>query len=257
MTDKPLSILMVDDDIDICTNMVDILADLGYSVDVAHDGSEALKLARRRPYDIALLDLKLPDMDGVALCREIGRIRSGTVSLLITAYANCDTTREALEAGAWQVLAKPVDFPRLIGLIDEAAAQPLVLVVDDDPALCLNLQDLLHARGYRVCIAHDAREATERLRYTTRVILLDMRLPGSDGSTVFRHVREVNATIRIILITGYPKEMAPLTEQLRIEGADAVHFKPFDIPQLLADLAHLAGVAHSDRSLGRDPGDRG
>lgn len=108
----------------------------------APEGTTALALLGRRPYDVALLDLKMPGMDGVTLCREIQRVRSGTVSLLVTAYAGGDTAREALDAGAWQVLSKPADFPRLIGLIDEAMGWPQVLVDDDDDDLCANLRDL-------------------------------------------------------------------------------------------------------------------
>ena len=141
------SILLVDDDVDICANMADIFGDLGYDVDVAHEGATALEMVRRRPYDVALLDLKMPGMDGVTLCREIRCVQSGLVALLITAYAGGDTADEAIAAGAWQVLAKPVDLPKLMGLIDEAIGRPLVLVVDDDPDLCSSLCDILRLHG--------------------------------------------------------------------------------------------------------------
>ena len=58
------------------------------------------------------------------------------MAIVVTAYAGGSTAEEALAAGAWQVLPKPVDFPRLLGLVDEALGQPLVLVVDDDHDLC-------------------------------------------------------------------------------------------------------------------------
>ena len=89
-------ILVVDDDPDICRNLSDILTDLGYTVDFAHDGPSALELVRRRPYDVALLDLKMPGMDGLTLYREIKKQRAGTVALLVTAYASPATADEAL-----------------------------------------------------------------------------------------------------------------------------------------------------------------
>lgn len=162
MIDQASSILLVDDDRDICENMADILTDLGYRVDVAHEGRTALELARARPYDVALLDLKMPGMDGLTLYREIKKVRAEMVALLITAHAGGSTAEEAVTAGMWQVLPKPVVFPRLLRLIDEALEQPLVLVVDDDADLCASLWDLLHERGYRVGIAHDGRQATDR-----------------------------------------------------------------------------------------------
>ncbi len=117
----------MDDDPDICLNLTDILTDLGYRVDYALDGPSALELVRQRPYDVALLDLKMPGMDGLTLYREIKNQRAGTVSLLVTAYAGPATTEEALSAGAWKVVAKPVDLAKLQlsgGRGDRSAAGP-------------------------------------------------------------------------------------------------------------------------------------
>src|SRR4051812_29650663 len=155
-TNNP-AILVVDDEVDTCHNLSDILTDLGYRVDTAHDGPSALELVRKTNYDIALLDLKMPGMDGLTLYREIKKLRAGTEAIVVTAYASSATAEEAVSAGAWQVLSKPVDLPKLMGLVDEALGQPLVLVVDDDPDLCANLWDLLRERGYRVAVAHDER----------------------------------------------------------------------------------------------------
>src|SRR5262249_41930894 len=185
------SILVVDDDADTCRNLSDILTDLGYQVEPAHAGPPALEMVRRRPYDVALRDYKMPGMDGLTLYRAIKKLRSGTVAIVVTAYAGGGTAEEALQAGAWQVLAKPVDFPRLLGLVNEALDQPLVLVVDDDPDLCANLWDLFRERGYRVYLAHDEREARAHLKDTTfQAVLIDMKLPAGGGTTVFRLVRQ-------------------------------------------------------------------
>ena len=242
-------ILLVDDDVDICRNLSDILADLGYRVDTAHDGPTALELVRARPYDVALLDLKMPGMDGLTLYRAIKRLRAGTVALIVTAYASDATTREALTAGAWRVVPKPVDLPALLGLVEEAMGQPLVLVVDDDHALCANLWDLLRQRGYRVGLAHDGDAAAAQSADTDfRVVLIDMKLPGGDGGQVFRAVRRANPAARTVLITGYRPEMDPLVDQILHEGADAVCYKPFDVPQLLRALERLAGSGDRERS---------
>src|SRR3954452_3004856 len=100
MTHQPerASILIVDDDLDTCSNLSDILTDLGYRTEVAHDGLSALALARARHYDVALLDLKMPGMDGLALYRELRRVRADTVAIIVTAYASGGTVEEALAA---------------------------------------------------------------------------------------------------------------------------------------------------------------
>jgi CheY-like chemotaxis protein len=234
------SILVVDDEIDTCRNLSDILTDLGYRVDIAHDGFAALELARQKPYDIALLDLKMPGMDGLTLYRELRKLRSSTVAIVVTAYASKATAEEALTAGAWQVLAKPVELERLLPLVGEALGQPLVLVVDDDSDLCASLWDLLRERGYRVAIAHDEEDAARRLQeHTFTAVLIDMKLPHGDGSQVFRRVRQSNPQPRTVVITGHRVEMDPVVQRVVAEGADAVCYKPFDVPRLLSTLKQL------------------
>jgi two-component system, NtrC family, response regulator HydG len=240
MSERVVSILVVDDDVDTCRNLSDILSDLGYRVDIAHDGPSGLALVRRNSYDVALLDYKMPGMDGLTLYREIKRLRAGTVAIVVTAYAGGTTADEALDAGAWQVLAKPVDFPKLLGLVGEAVVQPLVLVVDDDHDLCANLWDLLRERGYRVHLAHDEREAADRLKNAAfKAVLIDMKLPAGDGASVFRRVRQTNPQARTIVITGHRSEMDRHVQQMLQEGANAVCYKPFDIPLLLATVNRL------------------
>jgi CheY-like chemotaxis protein len=234
-------VLVVDDEPDTCANLSDILTDLGYLVDCAYDGLAALELVRGGHYDVVLLDLRMPGMDGLTLYREIKKVRPGSVAILVTAYAGGTTSEEALEAGAWQVLAKPVQLPRLLDLVERAHRQPLVLVVDDDRELCENLWQILRERGYRVALAHDAGGVAEQLRDTAfRIVLIDMKLPGSDGREVFRLVRECDPRTRTVLVTGCRPEMDPLVEHVLAEGADAACYKPLDVPRLLGTLDRLS-----------------
>lgn len=233
-------VLVVDDEQDNCRNLADILTDLGYEVDYACDGETALEFVRRQPYDIALLDLKMPGMDGLTLYREIKKLRAGTVAILVTAYASGATSEEALAAGAWQVIPKPVNLPRLLSLVDQARDQPLVLVVDDDQDLCESLWQILRERGYRVALAHSTAEAAAQLRDTAfQIALIDMKLPGGDGTAVFDLVRQADPKIRTVLITGCRPEMDASVGRVLAEGADAACYKPFDMPRLLETLERL------------------
>jgi CheY-like chemotaxis protein len=239
-------ILVVDDDVDICSNLRDILSDLGYQVDVAHDGQSALDLVRRQHFDVVLLDFKMPGMDGLTLHREIKRLRAETVALMVTAYSEDGTAEAARAAGIWRVLSKPVDLRGLLSLVVEAVDRPLVLVVDDDRDLCENLRDLLGDAGYRVGLVHNANEVPQRLGEASHeIVLIDMKLPDGDGGEVFRRVREVNPDARTILITGAVAEVGGLVEQILAEGADAVCYKPFDVPGLLETLTQLTGASSS------------
>jgi two-component system, NtrC family, response regulator HydG len=240
VTDERPRILVVDDEPDTCANLQDILVDLGYQVDVAHDGPRALEMVERTPYDVALLDLKMPGMDGLELYRRIKQLQAGTVAIIVTAYAASDTAQSALQAGAWKILAKPVDLSRLLPLIDEAIEQPLVMIVDDDLELCHSLWDVLRERGYRVAMAHGVKSAQQKLGDKSyRVVLIDMKLPEGDGAEVFHYVRQASPEARTVLITGHRSELDQQVEKTLGEGASAVCYKPFDMGQLLSNIKQL------------------
>jgi CheY-like chemotaxis protein len=114
------TILVVDDDSDTCRNMADLFGDLGYAIDTAEGGHIALEKAQRQPYDLGLLDLRMPGMDGLTLCRHLKRLYPGMVAMIITAYGATGLTEAARAAGARYVLPKPVDSPRLLALVEQS-----------------------------------------------------------------------------------------------------------------------------------------
>ena len=242
MSDSPARLLVVDDDPDIRSNLSDILTDMGYAVDAAPDGPTALRKIEQQPYDVALLDLKMPGMDGLELYRRIKQTRSGTAAIIVTAYAGGDSAEQAVQMGAWEVVSKPVDLERLLPVIDEVVSRPLVIVVDDDPDLCQSLWDLLRERKYRVCVAHDVEQARQRLgERPYQVALIDMKLPAGEGGDVLEALRQTNPDARAILITGHASELEQKLQQAMQGGADAVCYKPFDLPQLLGTLERFVG----------------
>ena len=113
-------ILVVDDDRETLANVQDLLEDHGYRVDVAADGPQALRLASRTPYDLAILDFKMPGMDGAELCSQLNRVRPQMHSVLVTAYAGTHGIERATAAGVWRIVRKPVDMEEMFRLIAEA-----------------------------------------------------------------------------------------------------------------------------------------
>ena len=113
-------VLLVDDDKDTCASMSDILLDVGYTVDMAYDGAGALELSGRHKYRLALLDYKMPGMDGVELCRRLKNSQPSVVVALITAFSSVATTASSAEAGVWRTLVKPVNFSVLMPFVKEA-----------------------------------------------------------------------------------------------------------------------------------------
>lgn len=248
---KP-QLLVVDDERDTCANLADIFTDLGYDVDVAYDGPSTLALVQRKLYDVALLDLRMPGMDGLELFKRIKKISQGTVAIVVTAYATSETARKIFDAGAWRIMPKPVDFSGLLRNVEEALDQPLVLVVDDDCDLCDTLWDLFHEHNLRVHVAHDVLEAADRLHQSNfHVVLVDMKLPHGSGADVLEAVRQRIPPARTILITGHRAETDDMVQQALNSGADAVCYKPFEMGKLLQLTSTLA---RSPETAQHEPG---
>lgn len=122
MTARVNRLLVVDDEADFCENLADIFGDRGYSVDVAHNGVQALTLARRHEYCAALLDFRMPGMNGIELFLELRKIAATMRAILISANVTPELANDARAAGAVDSIAKPIDVSRLLSLVDRLCA---------------------------------------------------------------------------------------------------------------------------------------
>jgi DNA-binding response OmpR family regulator len=104
----PLKVLVIEDDPDLAANMVDYLAARGHLVDAAGDGLTGLRLATQHDFDAILLDLILPGMDGLTLCRRLRNEAADiTPILILTARDTLEDKVAGLEAGADDYVVKP------------------------------------------------------------------------------------------------------------------------------------------------------
>jgi DNA-binding NtrC family response regulator len=84
-----------------------VLAGEGYRVRIAGGGAECLRLAEAEPFDMALVDLRMPDLDGLGVLKRLATIQPGLPVVILTAFASIDTAIEAVRAGAYDYLSKP------------------------------------------------------------------------------------------------------------------------------------------------------
>ncbi len=113
-------ILFVDDDKEFCLNVKDILEMENYEVSTACDGLKSLGLLKQGGFDLVLMDVNMPVMNGVETFKKMKEIMPDTPVIIVTAYAVEDLLQEALQEGAFGTLRKPLDFDKLFGLIENA-----------------------------------------------------------------------------------------------------------------------------------------
>jgi CheY-like chemotaxis protein len=111
------SILVVDDEKNIRTTLADILEGEGYDVRTADTGEQAVRLCRKQPFDVVLMDVRMPGMDGFEAFRVIRRHRPDAQVIMMSAYSTNEFRRVAQGEGATAFLRKPLDVDHLIDLL--------------------------------------------------------------------------------------------------------------------------------------------
>ncbi len=109
----PPRVLVVDDERLIRWSLEQTLGKWGYDVAAAEDGARAVAWIRDEPPDLVLLDLKLPDTDGIQVLRQIKEMHADIPVVIMTAYADVATAVEAMRLGAYDYISKPIDFENL------------------------------------------------------------------------------------------------------------------------------------------------
>lgn len=112
-----MRLLLIEDDPGIADVVEQGLSEAGYTVDVAADGIEGLKCAIEHTYELIVLDLMLPGMDGLRICEELRLRRDITPILMVTARDSVQDRVRGLEDGADDYLAKPFDFDELLARV--------------------------------------------------------------------------------------------------------------------------------------------
>jgi DNA-binding NtrC family response regulator len=242
MPDIKPKVLIVDDNKDLCDMLMDIMELEGFRVTLAHDGFQALNLAEKETFDIVLMDVKMPGMDGVDTYKKFKEIAPQTPVIIITAFALEDRIKEALRQGAFAALNKPLDFTELFSIIEDARrGNTLVLMIDDEEDLCDAMSDVLKQNGYRVRVAHTGETAIQFARQNNfDFILLDLKLPAMSGYETFLRIKEIRPHATVIIVTGFASEMDDIIEKALSQNAYVCVQKPVKMEKFLPLLDDIA-----------------
>lgn len=127
---KP-KVLIVDDERGLRIGTKRILQSEGYEVDVAENGTEGIELGTKNDYDLAIIDLKMPDIDGIEVLKTIKKARPNTICYIATAFASFDTAIEATKLGAQSYIPKPFTTDELLKHL-EAGYEKRLLILESE-----------------------------------------------------------------------------------------------------------------------------
>lgn len=245
---KSLRILLADDNIDLAEALAEFLRSEGHEVETVHDGEAALSESLSGRFQVVLLDIGLPNLNGYEIARRVRASKVPGVTLYaVTGYGQERDRFEATKAGFDGHLVKPVDYDILRQLLFDATSQispreeqrlpdasEPILVIEDQRALAHLMKHLLSQLGYKVSVAHDGPSGIELARnLQPGTILCDINLSSTmNGYDVARSLRGMQETAgaRLIAVTGAEDDQHD--ELAAAAGFDASLQKPVDLAQL-------------------------
>jgi signal transduction histidine kinase/CheY-like chemotaxis protein len=208
----PCRVLVVDDNPDNQRLLARYLTDEGFEVDLVGDGAPAVERADRVRYDMVLMDVEMPGMDGIEATRQIraretARGEPPVPIAAVTAHAVAQVRERCLEAGMDDFATKPLSRAEALRLLDLwIDRRPLVLVVDDAWEMHTLLRNYLQDEPCRLLHAYDGADAIETFsRHRVATVLLDMDMPRMNGVETAAAMRILpgGEAVPIIAMTGF------------------------------------------------------
>lgn len=251
-----IKILVIDDDRMNCELIQSVFTRHGYQVLTATSGIEGLTIFRQHAPRVTILDLRMPEMDGLTVLKEIRAYDPHAPVIILGGGATEEQENQARGLRVTDFLRKGLSLNVLVecvnrvvqlparsasalpGAVDSAAVADTgetILVVDDEPLVRDLLVQFLSLRGYRALGVKDGAEALSMVEQAPPdLILLDLIMPGMDGAEVLRQLRQREYTGGVIIITGSHDE--DRLDEAWVMGPQEVIGKPVDLEQLLTSI---------------------
>lgn len=225
--------LVVDDDRAMVKTLSDVLALKGWDVAKAYDGSAAVDAVAREKFDIVLMDVKMPGMDGVTAFNAMKSANPDIRVVLMTAYAAQEQLIEAERAGVL-VVPKPIDVQQLLDLLTGRLErkQP-VLLIDTDVAFLKTLSDVLQLRGFDTVVAATLDEALRLMKESRpAAVLLHIHLGSANPLDAVGAVHQGSPAAALVIYSGRPGAAERACRALPPEWIHACLQKPFAIEKV-------------------------
>jgi CheY-like chemotaxis protein len=270
---KPPKMLIADDDPAIVKMLADSCTSVGFQVETATNGIQALIKANRSHPDIMVIDVNMPEADGLTVCaRLLDPSRRPMNVVVVTGSREAETVERCQSFGVFYVRKGPQFwsglgvalaelFPHMAGRIEELHARPggaemperpRVLVIDDDFAIMKFLSSRLEKCGVELLFASDIAQGYRMAcRETPSVIISDYFLPNGGVPYLLSRLRTTPVTqnIPVFILTG--RDLDEITQQGLMRevcgkpGVARIFAKAFDTDELFAALQKLCGFEYN------------
>jgi DNA-binding NtrC family response regulator len=249
-----IRVLLVDDDLDFLDATARALSRRGFEVTLAEDGTGAIESAQRKPFDVVVLDVRMPGMDGAEVFRQLKQSSPTLPVIMLTGHGTVQQAYEVSREGVFEYLTKPCDIDKLVKVARRAFEQTRlksavpgstrVLLVDDDQEFTEALSITLGRRGFDVTARNRGEDAVA-LAGSERfdVAVVDLVMPEMDGLEVLKRIKRAQPGLEVLMLTGHPSVRQAI-EGLA-DGAFDFLVKPPSIEALVAQLNRASAASRS------------
>ena len=244
--DKVLNTLIVDDHVGMRTTLQDILEDEGYQVSSASSGDEAIEICQDMNFDIILMDVRMPGINGVDAFRKIKTISKDTRVIMMSAYSIDEMKLEALKEGAIAFLQKPLDISQVLKLIEEDDNTP-VLVVMQDPKEREKIVNVLEDKTYRTHVTHSPDEAMDLAKQIHfKLILIETKLDPISGLELYLALKQISPDAVSIMLADTDELFIKQAKEAVQNNAYTFLKKPLKMDSLISILDRLKKQLNSN-----------
>jgi len=262
-------ILVIDDEKAIIDGLFKMLSSWGYQVKTAMRGLNGIGYLQSEQFDLVVVDLKMPDINGIELLKRIKEISPEIKIIVLSGSLGEVNFAELNELNIFKLLEKPISRKDIQASIQEALgvsksdaeiksekkaidfdvdipikkdsdikffSKGNILVVDDNESLAITIKNILSFKNYNVTIASDGEIALEKIKSQKfNLILMDINMPKMNGIEAVKRMKAINPDLFIVMMTGEASDEE--IEKAIKEGGYAVLRKPFSPERLLKSIS--------------------
>ncbi len=232
----------------------------GYNSDIAENGRDAVEAFKMSSYDLILMDLQMPEMDGIEATEEIRRLKNGkSVPIIAFSALPADSHRQScLDQGMNDFLHKPCDEQLLGACLDLwLRMRPKILIVDDMKESRRLLKHFLKETPYTLLTAKNGIEAIAAVKKEDHIslILMDMEMPVMDGYTATRTIRSMITSSKIPIIAMTAHEGEREVQQCLRAGCTGYLSKPVTRQTIMKMLSEHLKIPETISHRNQEPGE--
>ncbi len=255
VTQIPHRILLVEDNLDNQKLAAMILEKAGYVVDIAGNGQLAVEAVHHYRYDLILMDVFMPIMDGFDATKQIRALErsvkeSRTPIIALTAHAIEGYREKCLRHDMDDFTTKPVKKKNLLALINKwLDTRPTIMVVDDSSDNLNLIKNYLNKdRGFKYVFARNGKEAVDVFsKRTISLILMDMEMPVMNGYTATRTIRQLEYGLEVPIIALSAHQGSSEKKKCLDSGCTDYVSKPIRKQKLLETISHYLVEDSNDK----------